>query len=40
MLAFCDKVMSQLQTTHINLLFNNAGIGAGGSFVEGDRDEW
>ncbi len=25
---------------HIQLLFNNAGIGGGGSFVDGDREEW
>ena len=40
MLAFRDEVMAQHQTTYINLLFNNAGIGGGGSFIEGDRDEW
>ncbi len=40
MLAFRDEVLAQHQTEHINLLFNNAGIGGGGSFVEGDRGEW
>lgn len=39
-LAFRDEVLAFHQTQHINLLFNNAGIGGGGSFVEGDRDEW
>ena len=39
-LAFRDEVLVQHQTKHINLLFNNAGIGGGGSFVEGDRGEW
>ena len=39
-LAFRDEVLAQHQTKHINLLFNNAGIGGGGSFVEGDRGEW
>ena len=39
-LAFRDHVRDEFQTRHINLLFNNAGIGGGGSFVEGDRDEW
>lgn len=39
-LAFRDEVLVFHQTQHINLLFNNAGIGGGGSFVEGDRDEW
>ena len=39
-LAFRDEVMAQHQTKHINLLFNNAGIGGGGSFVLDDRTEW
>ena len=38
--AFATTVASGLETTHINLLFNNAGIGGGGSFVLDDRDEW
>jgi NAD(P)-dependent dehydrogenase (short-subunit alcohol dehydrogenase family) len=37
---FRDEVVAQHQTDHINLLFNNAGIGGGGSFVAGDRAEW
>jgi NAD(P)-dependent dehydrogenase (short-subunit alcohol dehydrogenase family) len=39
-LAFRDAVVEQHDTDHINLLFNNAGIGGGGSFVTGDRGEW
>lgn len=39
-LAFRDAVLAEHETDHINLLFNNAGIGGGGSFVEGPRDEW
>lgn len=39
-LAFRDAVMAAHQTSHINLLFNNAGIGSGGGFVNGDRAEW
>ena len=39
-LAFRDAVAAEHETDHINLLFNNAGIGGGGSFVEDDRDEW
>ncbi|MGH7805786.1 MAG: SDR family NAD(P)-dependent oxidoreductase, partial [Candidatus Binatia bacterium] len=27
-------------TEHINLLFNNAGVGGGGSFVTDSREEW
>jgi len=38
--AFRDAMASGLGTEHINLLFNNAGIGAGGSFVADSRDEW
>ncbi len=39
-LAFCAAVMKQHETEQINLLFNNAGIGGGGSFLEGEREEW
>lgn len=39
-LAFRDAVVAQHETDHINLLFNNAGIGGGGGFVEGSREEW
>jgi NAD(P)-dependent dehydrogenase (short-subunit alcohol dehydrogenase family) len=38
--AFRDAVAAEHDTDHINLLFNNAGIGGGGQFVNGDRDEW
>ena len=30
----------ELDTDHIHLLFNNAGIGGGGSIVNGDRAQW
>ena len=33
-------VVAAHDTDHINLLFNNAGIGGGGSFVADPRDEW
>ena len=39
-LAFRDEVVEQHATDHINLLFNNAGIGGGGSFVTAPREEW
>ncbi len=39
-LAFRDGVVAEHGVEHINLLFNNAGIGGGGDFVTGDRDEW
>src|SRR4051812_7229535 len=37
---FRDEVVEQHETDHINLLFNNAGIGGGGSFIVGKREEW
>ena len=39
-MAFRDHVTSSLETSHINLLFNNAGVGGGGSFIDGEREEW
>ena len=39
-MAFRDHVASSLETSHINLLFNNAGVGGGGSFIDGEREEW
>jgi NAD(P)-dependent dehydrogenase (short-subunit alcohol dehydrogenase family) len=38
--AFRDAVTAEHATRHVNLLFNNAGIGGGGSFLEDDRTEW
>lgn len=40
MLAFRDQVLEEHETDHVNLVINNAGIGGGGSFVEGDRSDW
>jgi NAD(P)-dependent dehydrogenase (short-subunit alcohol dehydrogenase family) len=37
---FRDEVVEQHATDHINLLFNNAGIAGGGSFVTGPPEEW
>ena len=37
---FRDEVVAQHDTDHIHLLFNNAGIGGGGEFVSGERDDW
>ncbi len=39
-IAFRDEVVHQHEADHINLLFNNAGIGGGGSFLNDDRAEW
>jgi NAD(P)-dependent dehydrogenase (short-subunit alcohol dehydrogenase family) len=38
--AFRDEVAAEHDTDHIHLLFNNAGIGGGGSFVTAPREEW
>jgi NAD(P)-dependent dehydrogenase (short-subunit alcohol dehydrogenase family) len=39
-MAFRDEVVRDHATDHVNLVFSNAGIGGGGSFVTGDRSEW
>jgi NAD(P)-dependent dehydrogenase (short-subunit alcohol dehydrogenase family) len=39
-LRFRDEVARQFDTDRIHLLFNNAGIGGGGSIVAGSREEW
>ncbi len=38
--AFAASVAEEHSTDHINLLFNNAGIGGGGSFVLDERELW
>jgi NAD(P)-dependent dehydrogenase (short-subunit alcohol dehydrogenase family) len=37
---FRDAVANQHETDKIHLLFNNAGIGGGGSMIANDRAEW
>ena len=39
-LRFRDSVVDEHETDHIHLLFNNAGIGATGSFLVDDRETW
>jgi NAD(P)-dependent dehydrogenase (short-subunit alcohol dehydrogenase family) len=39
-LKFRDAVAREQDIDHIHLLFNNAGIGGGPSFVTSPRDEW
>ncbi len=39
-IAFRDAVQAEFGTAHINLLFNNAGFSAAGSFVLEDRKVW
>jgi NAD(P)-dependent dehydrogenase (short-subunit alcohol dehydrogenase family) len=38
--AWADAVRRDLDTDKIHLLFNNAGVGGGGSFIAGDRAAW
>ena len=38
--AFADAVRAEFDTDRIHLLFNNAGVAGGGSFVAGDRAAW
>ena len=38
--AFAEHVAAEFFSESLNLLFNNAGIGGGGSFVAGDPAEW
>jgi NAD(P)-dependent dehydrogenase (short-subunit alcohol dehydrogenase family) len=40
MLRWAEDVKKELETDHIHLLINNAGIGGGGSIVNGDRGQW
>jgi NAD(P)-dependent dehydrogenase (short-subunit alcohol dehydrogenase family) len=37
---FRDELVEQQQTDKIHLLFNNAGIGGGGSLVNSSRESW
>jgi len=39
-LAFAEAVKRELDTDHIHFLFNNAGIGGGGGFVDASRADW
>ncbi len=38
--AWAEAVRREMETDRIHLLFNNAGISGGGSFVAGDRGAW
>ena len=40
MMAFRDHVTSELDTDHVHLVLNNAGIGGGGSFLVDERESW
>jgi NAD(P)-dependent dehydrogenase (short-subunit alcohol dehydrogenase family) len=38
--AFAAAVVDQHGLDHVNVVFNNAGVGGGGSFLTGPREEW
>ena len=40
LIEFRNAVVNQHQTDHVNLLFNNAGIGGGGSVIADPREVW
>jgi NAD(P)-dependent dehydrogenase (short-subunit alcohol dehydrogenase family) len=40
LLRFRDELLEAHARDHVNLVFANAGVGGGGSFVAGDRAEW
>ena len=40
MYRFRDEVAERHETDHIDLLFNNAGVGGGNSFLTGSREAW
>ena len=39
-LRFRDELLEQHARGHVDLVFSNAGIGGGGSFVSSSREEW
>jgi NAD(P)-dependent dehydrogenase (short-subunit alcohol dehydrogenase family) len=39
-LRFRDELLQQHASDHVDLVFSNAGIGGGGSFVKDSRAEW
>ena len=39
-LRFRDELLEGHASDHVDLVFSNAGIGGGGSFISGPREEW
>ena len=39
-LRFRDELLAEQRREHVNLVFSNAGIGGGGSFVNDPREDW
>ncbi|HXL89250.1 MAG TPA: SDR family oxidoreductase [Streptosporangiaceae bacterium] len=40
MQRFRDELLAEHATEHVDLVFSNAGVAGGASFVEGSREEW
>ena len=40
MLRFRDELLAEHASDHVDLVFSNAGIGGGGSFVNDRREDW
>jgi NAD(P)-dependent dehydrogenase (short-subunit alcohol dehydrogenase family) len=39
-LRFRDELLDAHHTDHVDLVFSNAGVGGGGSFIKDSREEW
>ncbi len=39
-LRFRDELLAGHESDHVDLVFSNAGIGGGGSFIKASREEW
>jgi NAD(P)-dependent dehydrogenase (short-subunit alcohol dehydrogenase family) len=39
-LRFRDELLEQHASDHVDLVFSNAGVGGGGSFIRDSREEW
>ena len=39
-LRFRDELLDAHQADHVDLVFSNAGLGGGGSFIKDSREEW
>jgi len=37
---FRDELLAEHDSSHVDLVFSNAGVGGGGSFVTGTREDW
>jgi NAD(P)-dependent dehydrogenase (short-subunit alcohol dehydrogenase family) len=39
-MRFRDELLAEHASDHVDLVFSNAGIGGGGSFIKDSRQEW